>query len=97
MRGLKRGGVWNTLQEDVHAQCGRRGPVRREAKKVAAPEGNPHQSAYGVRFLCTPLSPGSEALRALAKPLPQPWIRRRGGLRNASDLPVGPPSAPGCL
>jgi hypothetical protein len=42
-------------------------------------EGNPPQLAHGVRFLCSGLSPGSEALREAAKPLPQPWIRRRGG------------------
>ena len=28
--------------------------------------------AHGVRFLCSGLSPGSEALREAAKPLPQP-------------------------
>jgi hypothetical protein len=43
------------------------------------------------------VEPGSEALRAAVKPLPQPWIRRHGGLPNASDLPAQPPSAPGCL
>ena len=72
MRGLKRGGVWNTLQQHVHAQGGRRGAVGREAKAVAAPEGNPHQLAHGVRFLRTALRPGSEAHRAPVKPLPQP-------------------------
>jgi hypothetical protein len=44
------------------------------------PEGNPPQLAHGVRFLCSGLSPGSKALRReAAKPLSQPWIRRRGG------------------
>ena len=66
------------------------------------PEGNPPQLAHGVRFLCSGLSPGSEALREAAKPLPQPWIRRRGGAaqreRSASattycaQLPIAIPA-----
>ena len=66
------------------------------------PEGNPPQLAHGVRFLCSALSPGSEALREVAKPLPQPWIRRRGGAaqreRSASattycaQLPIAIPA-----
>ena len=54
---------------------GWRGLVRREAKVARWPEGNPPQLVHGVRFLCSGLSPGSEALREAVKPLPQPWIR----------------------
>jgi hypothetical protein len=80
---------------------GWRGPVRIEAKVAWRPEGTP-QLAHGVRFLCSGLSPGSEALREAAKPLPQPWIRRRGGAaqreRSASattycaQLPIAIPA-----
>ena len=82
-----------------------RGPAaveRREAKVARHPEGNPPQLAHGVRFLCSGFSPGSEALREAAKPLPQPWIRRRGGAaqreRSASattycaQLPIAIPA-----
>jgi hypothetical protein len=100
-RSSRGGGGGVTVQEDVHAP-GVAGAdlyraVRREAKVARRPEGNPPQLAHGVRFLCSGLSPGSEALREAAKPLPQPWIWRRGGLPNASDLPARPPTAPSCL
>ena len=84
---------------------GRRGPVpgcTQRSKGGVAARGEPPQSVHGVRFLCSALSPGSEALREVAKPLPQPWIRRRGGAaqreRSASattycaQLPIAIPA-----